>query len=190
MKHDKGIVTGHFMSHWGVPTDIRPRRLPGIGELAILEFAPRGTRTTWRYASNGMSSYTQNHPDGLVKIRTEIYGSTKGKVAWVDELLAAIATYPLDCTTYLAEGDTINVGQSVDRHSSRFTAILLARPGACDPETVGLVGGMSENVLVQQVVGIFPSEADFAEQHGGKSLWELVKSSSLLLDDDSRLPVV
>src|SRR5580704_9632420 len=172
MQHDKGIVTGHFISHWGVPTEIRPRKLPGIGECAILEFAPRGTRATWRYATNGMSSYAHNHPDGIVMVRTELYGSTKEKAAWVDDLLAAIATYPLDFKTYLAEGDTINVRQPIDRHSSRFTAILLAAPGRSDPETVGLVDRMPEKVLVHQVVGILPSEADFAEQHGGKPLWE------------------
>jgi len=191
MQNEKGIITGHFMSHWGVPKEIRPRKLPGVGDFAILEFAPRGTRTTWRYATNGMSGYAQNYPDGLVKVRTELYGSTKEKAAWVDDLLAAIATYPLDFTTYLTEGDTINVGQPIDRRGSRFTGILLARPGLSDPETVGLVAGIPENVLVHQVVGILPSEAEFAEQLGGKALWErLAKNGDLLLDDDSRLPVV
>ena len=191
MQLDKRIVTGHFISHWGVPTDIRQRRLPGIAEFAILEFAPRGVRATWRYATNGMSSYAQHCPGGPLNIRTELYGSTREKAAWIDDLLVAIATYPLDFKTYLAEGDSINVGQPIDRHGSRFTAILLARPGRSDPESVGLVGGLSENVLVHQVVGILPSEAEFAERHGGKHLWErLLDNSVLLLDDDSRLAVV
>lgn len=190
MENEKGIVTGHFISHWGVPKEIRPRTLPGVGDFAILEFAPSGTRTTWRYATNGMSSYAHNYPDGLVHVRTELYCSTKEEATWVDALLAAIATYPLDFTTYLAEGDTINIGQPIDRHHSRFTGIFLARPGLSDPEAVGLVTAMPANVLVHQVVGILPSEAEFAEQQGGKALWErLVRNGDLLIDDDSRLPV-
>ena len=60
-RHEKGVITAHFIFHWGVPKEIRPRKLPGIGELAILEFAPKGVRLTWRYATNGMSSYIQHH---------------------------------------------------------------------------------------------------------------------------------
>jgi hypothetical protein len=191
MQNDNGIITGHFISHWGVPKAIRPRALQGISEFAILEFAPRGTRETWRYATNGMSSYAQDHPDKLLRIRTELYVCTKQQATWADDLLAAMATYPLDYTTYLGEGDTINVGQPLDRRSSAFTAVLLAGPGLVDPGTLGLVGGMSDNVLVHQVVGVFPAEAEYAEKHSGSSLWErLAKNGDLLLDDDSRLPVV
>jgi hypothetical protein len=189
MQDEKGIITGHFMSHWGVPKEIRPRKLPGIGKFAILEFTPMGQRATWRYATNGMSSYTQ-HPDGFVKVRTEVYGCTKEKATWVDDLLAAIATYPLDFTTYFAEGDTINVGKPIDRDGSCFTAILLARPGLFDPATLGLVAGISDNVLVHQVIGILPTEVEFAEQHGGKSLWEKLAKNGDLVLDESRLPVV
>lgn len=190
MQNEKGIITGHFMSHWGIPKEIRTRKLGGIGEFAILEFAPKGERTTWRYATNGMSSYTQHHPDGLVNVRCEVYGCTMEKMAWIDDLLVAIATYPLDYNTYLAEGDTIGAGQPIDRDRSCFTAILLARPGLCDPETVGLVNGISDNVLVHQIIGILPTEAEFAEQCGGNSLWEKLAKEGDPMLDRNRLPVV
>jgi hypothetical protein len=190
MHFDKGIVTGHFIAHWGVPNDIIPRKLTGIGEFAILEFAPRGRRTTWRYASNGMSSYAQTYSDGLATIRTELYGVTGGKALWVCDLLAAIATYPVDFKTYLTEGDTIKVGQPIDRHGSRFTAVMLARPGLGDPETLGIMGRMPEGVFVQQVVGIWPSEAAFAEEHGGKSLWRRLANMGDLSLDEDRVPVI
>jgi len=138
-----------------------------------------------------MSNYVQGYPDQLLQVRTELFGCTKERAIWVDDLLAAIATYPLDFSTYLAEGDTIDVGRPIDQRSSQLTGVMLVRPGADDPETVGLVGGMSGNVLVQQVVGIFPNEAEFSKEHGGKCLWErLAKNGLLLLDDDLRVPVI
>jgi hypothetical protein len=137
-----------------------------------------------------MSNYAQSYPDGLLQVRTELFGCTKQHAIWVDDLLAAIATYPLDYSTYLSEGDTIDVGQPIDRRGSKLTGVLLAPPGVDDPETVGLVGGISGNVLVHQVVGILPEEAEFAKEHGGKRLWErLAKNGPLLLDDDLRVPV-
>ena len=33
-----------YLRYWGVPAEIRPRPVARIGELAILEFAPKGTR--------------------------------------------------------------------------------------------------------------------------------------------------
>jgi hypothetical protein len=190
MQNNKGIITGHFMSHWGVPKEIRPLRLAKISEFAILEFAPRGERKTWRYATNGMSNYAQCHPDRAVKIRSEVYGCTNEAVTWVNDLLAAISSYPLDFQTYFGEGDTINVGQPIDRNRSCFTAILLAPPGLCDSPSVGLVGEITDPILVHQVIGILPSEVSFAEQFGGRSLWErLAIIGSCALDAD-RPPIV
>src|SRR6516164_7144929 len=111
MSSRQQIITGHFIAHWGAPIEIRPRKVQGIESFAILEFGPRDSRTTWLYATNGMSSYTQAYPDERMKIRTELYACCKQRVTWVDDLLAAIATYPRDCTTFLAEADTIEVGQ-------------------------------------------------------------------------------
>jgi hypothetical protein len=98
-------------------------------------------------------------------------------------LLTGIACYPHDYSTCFAEGDTLNVGQPIDRASSPFTGILLAPPNPIDPETLGLVAGIAENVLVHRVIGILPSEIEFAEQNSGKVLFErLVKTGDLLLD--------
>ncbi len=178
---DKGIITGHFIVHWGPPHDIRPLQAHGVAEFAVLEFAPRGPREAWCYATNGMSSYTQSYADQQMKIRTELYASTRERAAWVDELLTALASYPIDVATYFAEGDTINVGTPIDRMTSCFTGILLAPP---DPATLGLVAGLPEEVLVHQVVGLLPAEVQFAESHGGgKTLWhELAKQGEHTLD--------
>jgi len=184
MSNESGIISGHLITHWGVPAAIRPRNTPGIETFAILEFAPRGARKTWRYATNGMSTYLQAHPDHRIQVRTELYACTSQRTPWVDSLLAAIATYPKDYATYLAEGDTIDVGQPIDRGSSCYTGILLAPPGPCDPLTLGLVGGLSENVLVHQVVGLLPNEVRYAQQNGGRALWvRLARCGEAVLDE-------
>lgn len=175
-------VAAHYIAHWGVPTDIRPRHLSGIGPFALFEFPPRGTRRTWRYATNGMSALVQTPPEGGRAPRTELYACTSQRTPWVDDLLGAIASYPHDYGTSLSEGDTIGVGQPIDRSCSCFTGILLAPPGPME-RTIGLVGSVPEDILVHQVVGILPSELRFARHRGGGELWSrLVNLGELLLD--------
>jgi hypothetical protein len=134
-----------------------------------------------------MSSYIQPHPGELVRIRTEIYGCCKQQVTWVDDLLAAIATYPRDYSIFLAEADTIDVGQPIDRRGSCYTGVLLAPPY---PPTAGFVGGLDENVLVHQVVGLFPIEVNFAERYGGRLLWDKLSKYGDVFLDERRVPVV
>src|SRR5690349_11285339 len=122
----KGIITGHFMAHWGVPSGIYPQEGTSP-ELAILEFAPDAGRNSWRYVTNGMSGRIQ--VDGL---RTEVYACSRGKLTWIRRLLAAITTYPTDYNTCIAEGDTIAVGQPVDGDTSPFTGILFVAPDPID----------------------------------------------------------
>jgi hypothetical protein len=168
----QGTITAHFIAHWGVPDDIRPQAIRGGRSFAILEFAPRGSRQTWRYATNGMSSDLQHHPDQHMKVRTELFACTTEKAVWIDDLLCGLAAYPYDYTTYLAEGDTIEVGQALDRDESCFTGVLLAPPGPRDPPSIGVIDGFDYNVLVHQVVGLLPPEVHYAERHTGKRLWE------------------
>lgn len=183
MSESQGVVTTHFISHWGVPNEIRPRELRNEKAFAVLEFAPHGARRTWRYATNGMSSYRQQHPSLRHGVRTELFACTAKRITWIDDLLGAIANYPHDCSTYLAEGDTIEVGQPLDRGTSCFTGVLLASPGPLDPSTLGVVGGLAEDVLVHQVVGLLESELVYVREHSGKQMWgQLVKFGEPVLD--------
>jgi hypothetical protein len=190
MRYEKGIITGHFITHWGVPNDIRQVAARGIESLAILEFSPQKTRRTWRFATNGMSSFAQLHPDQLIKVRTEIFVCTTEKVLWIEELLAAIASYPIDYATYLSQYDTINVGFPVDRDSSCYTGILIAPPNNTEIPTIGLVGGIPFDILVHQVVGLLPKEIQFAEKYGGASLWQRLANKGALPIDCHRVSVV
>src|SRR5207249_4194147 len=115
--------TGHFITFWSVPTEIYLRGKINNAELAILEFGPRKDRSSWRYATNGMSEYIQTHER---EIRTELFACTKDRQKWATELLDALSRYPQQECTFFAEFDTVAVGQPIDRNDSPFTAILLA----------------------------------------------------------------
>jgi Suppressor of fused protein (SUFU) len=119
MPIDKGAITGHFLAHCGVPTNIRPRQVNPFGDFARLEFAPKGTRALWRYATNGMSGRTQL-TDERGTVRTELYTCSQDRIPWVDELLTVIATYSFLNETYLSEFDTIDAQQPIDQGTSPY----------------------------------------------------------------------
>lgn len=183
MNGDPGNITTHFISHWGVPKAIRPIKAKGISSLAILEFGPTGNRPTWYYATNGMSSYIQPQSISAIKVRTEVFAATSKMVEWIDDLLTALALYPLQNSTYIAEGDTIEVGQPIDRKNSFYTGVLFAPPCVDNSSTLGLVGGASDDILVHQVIGLFPSELNYAKRFTGMELWaRLEKLGKMNLD--------
>jgi hypothetical protein len=184
---NNGAITGHFIAHWGVPIAIKPMNVRGIDHFAILEFPPKGTRDSWRYATNGMSSVPQYGPAGAVDVRTEIYVATRHKSQWVETLLAAIASYPHDFCTYLSEFDTISVGRSIDSGSSCYTGILIAPP---EIESLGLVAGLAVNVLVHEVVGLLPNEVKFVETNSGNVFWRSLSGHHDQLLDEMRPSVI
>jgi hypothetical protein len=174
MSYDKGAITGHFIAHWGVPTDIRPSQVNPFGDFAILEFAPRGARTSWRYATNGMCSKPQL-TDEQRSVRTEIYACSEHRILWCDELLVAIATYPFLYGTYLSEFDTIDAQRPVDQGTSPYTGILLAPPGPSDRDTLGVTIVPQFEIIIHQIVGLFPEELEFAAQGGSGELWKRLR---------------
>jgi hypothetical protein len=185
-QNNRGAITSHFITFFGVPTEIRPRPVPGFGEVAVLEFAPRGYRSTWRYATNGMSAYRQHHPSLTTCVRTEIYATTRERQTWVEELLFAIVGYPHYSNTFLAEGDSIDVGQPIDRRASPYTGILLMAPGPHDPPNLGLVGGVDESILVHQVVGLQSPEVEYAAGGNGRKLCDAIRAADELCLDVPR----
>ncbi len=180
------IITAHFMLHWGEPSEIRPRRLPGIEKFAILEFGPTVSRKTWFYATNGMSSYAQRGRDEGATLRTELYCASKERLSWVDDLLAGIAIYPRDHNTCLAATDTIRSGQPIDQRSSPFMGVLFAPPPLA---TLCVIDHLPEEVLVHQVIGLLPGETAFAKEHGGKALWGHLGKQEHHYLDEVRAPV-
>jgi len=190
MQSAKGIITGHFIAHWRVPSAIHALPARGIAEFAVLEFPPKPLRSSWRYATNGMSSYLQPTPDRRSEVRCELFACTNDEAPWVIGLLAAAAAYPLDYNTYLAEGDTIDVGQPIDRANSSYTGLLLIRPGCVDPPTLGLLALGPSDVLVHQVVGLLPAEVEFASRNGAELLSKRLSEAGGFSLDRPRSPVV
>ena len=164
------LMTAHWITHLGVPTEIRPRTLHGFdGAFAILEFAPRGSRTSWRYATNGMSSRLQAGPQPGVRVRTELYAATAQRARWMCDLLTALAAYPWDQRTWFAEGDTIELQESPTSRNCPFAGIMLVAPGAIDPPEIGLAGD-SEPILIHQLAGLLPAELQQAKSGSGARL--------------------
>lgn len=157
-------MTAHWITHFGVPMEIYPRALHGFdGAFAILEFAPRDSRTSWRYATNGMSSRIQACPQPGVRVRTELYAATAQRAPWVCDLLTALAAYPWNQQTWFSEGDTIELQENPMSRNCPFAGIMLARPGAIDPPEIGLAGD-SEPILIHQLAGLLPAELQQAKR--------------------------
>lgn len=157
-------MTTHWITHFGVPMEIHPRALQGFdGPFAILEFAPRGSRTSWRYATNGMSSRIQACPQPGARVRTEVYAAMRDRAPWVSDLLTALAAYPWDQQTWFAEGDTIELQESPTSRNCPFAGIMLVRPGAIDPPEIGLAGD-SEPIPIHQLAGLLPAELQQAKR--------------------------
>jgi hypothetical protein len=188
----KQEVTAHYIRHWGVP--LRPHlEEPCSRELAVFEFAPgrqfhsQPPLQTSRFATNGMSACVQSYQGRLG--RTEIYASARSSAPWVLELLVAVANYPQTFETLLEQFDTIPIDGPIDQDRSPFTALLLGPPEPEDPDTLGVIVGVTpEPVLVHRVVGITPSEYKFALNYKhGEELWgRLVSLGQPLLIDQPR----
>ena len=175
-------MIAHWITHLGVPMEIHPRALHGSDDaFAILEFAPRGSRTSWRYATNGMSSRIQACPQPGVHVRTELYGATRDRAPWVCDLLTALAAYPWDQQTWLSEGDTIELQESPTSRNCPFAGIMLVAPGAIDPPEIGLAGD-SEPILIHQLAGLLPAERQQAKS--GSGAW--LKARHFFLDTNEQ----
>jgi hypothetical protein len=182
--------TGHFILFWGVPNEVHRRNPIGTSRLAILEFRPRGGRTSWRYATNGMSESIQPCSQGPV--RTELFASTDTRQDWAIALLDAISRYPTQQDTYFGEYDTVEVGQPIDARRSPFTAVLLAPPGPHEQTAVGTISAVtSDAIQVHQVIGIYKDECKFVIEHGGRKLYnQLIKRGCTLSLDEVRRSVL
>lgn len=162
--------------------EIYPRAQHGFdGAFAILEFAPRGSRASWRYATNGMSSRIQACPQPGVRVRTELYAATARRAPWVCDLLTALAAYPWDQQTWFSEGDTIELQESPTSRKCPFAGIMLVRPGAIDPPEIGLAGDL-EPVLIHQLAGLVPAELQQAKRGSGATL----RALHFFLDTDEQ----
>lgn len=175
--------TGHFIKHWGVPEDIIIKPYINNNELAYLIYPPKDNRQTWRCVTNGMSEYTQD--TGQQLIRTEVYCCMNNMSNWIVSLLNAITLYPFNNNTYIADFDTIPVGKPIDQMNSRFSNLLLAPGMYEDNEKVSVISGITnENIYLHLIVPIYETECKYAINNGGKELWSCLLHSncSLCLD--------
>jgi hypothetical protein len=162
-------VTAHYIAQWGPPTAIIERKPLAAVPLAVMEFSSR-TGLGLRYATNGMSEHACASPSG--EVRTELYAAASAASPWIVDLLDALARYPVTQSTWFGEHDTVPIGRPIDRRASPFSAVMLGPPEPEDePEWGAIPDLFARPVIVLRVIGIFDSEADFAEKHGGEALY-------------------
>ena len=165
----KKAVTGHYIAHWGVPSEIRVQESSRF-DLAVLEFAPTRGRDTYRLATNGMSTLVQSNR--ARRYRTELYAISRSAAPWIARLLAALAVYPVEEETSLGEMQTVPLAGPIIQGDSKFSAILIAPPEPEDAGTVGAILGVTpEPILVHRVVAITDSERSLAVEYGSEELW-------------------
>lgn len=180
--------TGHFITHWGVPKEIHPRKPLAGCELAVMEFSPRRDGEKWRYATNGMSEQLQTADS--VGVRTELVAYTLNHHGWVVDLLDALCRYPIQNATYFSEYDTVPIGQPIDRGVSKFSGVLLAPLPTGEPPSLPSMWGLfPEPVSLLTVIGIYDSECDIAAVEGGKHLFDLLDSIECVCLDTKREPI-
>lgn len=174
-------VTGHLIAHWGVPCRIHPPESESLG-VAVLEFAPGGRLSSWRYATNGLSAFRL--PTGKGGARMELFASTEGSCPWAIDLLRALVKYAVGRNVYLGEGDTIPVERPIDRDRSPYTALFIAPPAETEAVSLGAARCAGEVVFFHQVIGAYRGELDLARQAGIEVVWErlAVRGSEPLLD--------
>jgi hypothetical protein len=177
--------TAHFIAHWGVPNEIYCRDVFGFKKFAIVEFRPSKSQWVWRYATNGMSEYIQRSKESSQAIRTELYCTSNDQCPWAIDLLAAIASYPLQHHTFFGEFDTLDIGQPMDQRASPFTGIMLTPPE--DP-TLGAVDLDNDVIFIHRVVGLYESETDHAITRGGKALYSRLMRSGVSFQVDQWRP--
>ena len=175
----KGIITAHYITHWGVPSDIRPLTVEGLGDFAIVEFPPRDSRKTWRYATNGMSAYAQARSGTGRELRMELYASTARPTRNLDDVLALVARYPIDHQTRFCEGDTIAAEGAISEGWPNYAGLLIAGP---ESPGLGLIGGPDRGVLLNRIVGIFDDELELAKTRGGHELLVKLQAEDLPID--------
>lgn len=181
--------TAHFMTQWGPPAEVHVRSTGFAPQLAVLEFPPRGARTHFRFATNGLSELEL----GSMRERVELYASTRLRALWAVDLLVQLCRYAVEYEVHLSEGDSLPAGRPIDGAQSPFFGLLLVAPEVCgDSPSLGAIPGLWQKPpLVHKVVGLYSEELSVAADGGSdflvRRLTDLKKSLSL---DESRAAVI
>ena len=150
----------------------------------VFEFSPCGTRKSWLYVTSGMSNPWDDVPpkvDGLSGIGCEFVLESTEQGNWAIVRLQHLMAFQilLCCNRYpgkppLGLYDRIPLGGPIVPEPSEVQRLMLVSPESFQPSFV-LESGKVELI---SVFGITNREAEFAKEHGGDQLVELLKQST------------
>ena len=172
-----GKITGHYIYHWRVPSNIHVNKQAGLPEVAVIEYAPNANRKNWILATNGMSQYRVRRHSKMIGM--EVFGCFRDKAAWNVELFTTLARYPLRYGEPLCEFETLALDGITMKDKLPYQHLFFGQT-LYQPETIGAIQFDSQNlVIVNQVFGIYDSELEYVKQFGGEALWNKMLASQM-----------
>jgi hypothetical protein len=129
----------------------------GVPHIDVLRYPPTASREFWCYATNGMSDFPQDLPDGT-KFRSELVCCSRSQADDWPELLRVLGTFPFRSATFLHTYHTVPFPNGVG--DPRFTYIMTVPP-FLTPD-LAKVQFLGEPLLVMAVMRITGGERDRA----------------------------
>lgn len=161
----------------------------------VFVFPPNGDRQSWAYVSSGLSNAWEDDepdPNGVSGLGVELLFETPERYAWAIVLVQEIVAYELLLASGAFEGrsplddyDRIPLRESIEPGGTSQLTHLLVAPSAWPQQQL-----LSGAFVVQQLVGISESEAEYARSHDGRHLRQLLAAAGAFpVTDPWRRPV-
>jgi hypothetical protein len=137
----------------------------GAPHIDVHRYPPVNSRRFWCYATNGMSDFAQDLPDGT-GFRSELVCYSGSESARWPELLRTLGTFPFRCSTFLHAYHTVPFPEGVG--DARFTYVMTVPP-FLTPDLAG-VQFLGAPLLVMSVVRITGPERERAVAESSKTV--------------------
>ena len=165
-------------------------------QQAVIEFAPARPRTSWLYATSGLSdAWEVESPNAMAPagLGCEFVLETRAQSPWAIVRLQQLTAFQV----LIAQGrfpnrkplddfDRVPLRAPLGPEPSALTWLMLAPP-TCFPRKARLQSGFFNFF---QVVGISEAEAAYARAEGGEELWKLLQAYSFFPLSDPGRPSV
>jgi len=170
-------ITGHYILHWRVPSNVHVQKQSGLPDVAIIEYAPNATRKHWILATNGMSQYRIRSRGKMIGM--EVFGCFRDKAAWNVELFTSLARYSTRYKEALCEFETLALNGISTSGKMPYQHLFFGQT-LYQPETIGAIEFDPQNlIIVNQVFGIYDSELEYIKQFGAEALWDKMLASQM-----------
>ena len=165
-------------------------------QQAVIEFAPARPRTSWLYATSGLSdAWDAESPNAMAPagLGCEFVLETRAQSPWAIVRLQQLTAFQILIAhgrfpdrKALDDFDRVPLRASPGPEASALTWLMLAPPTGF-PRKARLQSGFFNFF---QVVGISEAEAAYARAEGGEELWKLLQVYSFFPVTDPHRPSV